>query len=170
MAASTTAGKWSCISEIGLNQQIDDHSTTQAYPIGHKVLCRDVGTTDYGEAEFVYLGGVASVATGNFCVRDGNAVKRALARDVGPGCVAMAATVASEYGWFQVTGNAVMTGTAADTDNSQMFLTATAGVPSVTAVTGDTIIGCRSAAAVADEATILVVLNHPRCGDTDNSA
>jgi hypothetical protein len=160
------------IGEIGLQQPIASTSTTQMHPIGHKVRCRDMGSTVYGEAEFVYLTGVASVAVGSYCVRDGDLVKLAVARDKGPGCVAMSACVASNYGWFQTTGNAVVLGTAGDTDNKPMSLTSasTPGLLSVTYVAGDVVLGARTAAAITDDGLILVVLANPRTGDMDNSA
>lgn len=164
-----SAGTWAVISEIGLNQAIDSNSTTQHYKIGKTVTCRDTGSTDYGEAVFIYLKGVASTAAGDFVVYEANGTTtRAVARSTGPGAVAMSACVANEYGWYQRTGLAKVTaGTVAD--NAQLYTTATAGSVDDAVVTGDLIYGARSDSAT-DTGFIKATLGYPYCGDTDNSA
>lgn len=164
-----TAGTWVPINgRTGLNLTIDDHSTVAHHKVGDTVRCRDVGTTDYGEAEFIFLKGVASTVAGDYVAYEGNGVtKRAVARDTGPGAVAMAATVAGEYGWYQRTGRAKVTaGTVAD--NAQLYLTATPGSLDDAVVAGDLIYGARSDGAT-DTGFILATLSYPYTGDTDNA-
>lgn len=162
-------GTWAPVSEIGLNQAIDSNSTTQNYTIGKRIRCRDVGSTAYGEADFVYLKGVASTAKGDLVVFEGNGTTiRAAARAEGPCAVAMSACVASEYGWYQLTGLAVITsGTVSD--NAQLYLTATAGSVDDAHVAGDGILGARSDSA-SDTGLVKATINHPHVGDTDDSA
>lgn len=166
--AAPTASTWAAISQIGLNQAIDATSTTKHHPIGHTVRCRDTSSQARGEAEFRYAGGVASTAVGDLVVFDGDITLRALARSVGPCGVAMSACPASSYGWYQVTGNAIV---AAGTlsDNKQPYLTATAGTVDETVVAGDYVLGARCVTA-ADTGFAVVVLDHPQVADTDDSA
>ena len=89
-------------------QPIANHETTQKHPLGTIVVATD---PTYGQGEFVYLLGVASTAVGSvvswhpstyataLCTVGGNITK--------PVGIAMAATVASEYGWYQISGMAV---------------------------------------------------------------
>lgn len=163
-----TSSTWAPISEAGLNQAINANSTTKNYEIGHRVRCRDTSTQARGEAEFEYRGGVASCVEGSLCCFDGDIVLLATTRSVGPVGVAMAATVASEYGWFQVTGNAKVKAVASIADNAQVYTCATAGSADDAVVTGDMVHGMRSTSAT-DTGFITAVLDHPACADTNNA-
>lgn len=166
-----TASTWAPLDRIGLNQAIDETSSTQKYKTGTVVKCRDVGTTDRGEAEFMYAKGVASVVAGDYCVISpgGDAAIRAVARSIGPGGIAMAAVVASNWGWFQIKGRAIGNVLASFADDLQAYVTATAGSLDDAVVTGDLVYGCKSAGAI-DTGQALLDLNYPYTGDTDNSA
>lgn len=162
------SGTWAVTSEIGLNQALDAVSGTQQYPIGHTVKARDMGSTNYGEGEFVYLKGVASTAVGNYVVYEGNGTTiRAVARSIGPGAVAMAATGDNQFGWYQVRGRAKVTA-ATVTDNTSLSLAGVATVGGVVSapVAGDLISGARSDGAT-DTGFALVTLNYPSTADTD---
>lgn len=161
-------GTWAIVDQIGLNQPINETSTTQQHTIGKVVRCKDVGSTNYGEAEFIYLKGVASTAVGDFVVYEANGVTaRAATRSTGPGAVAMSACLANQFGWYQRTGRAKVTaGTVAD--NAQLYLTATAGTVDDAVVAGDLIYGARSDSAT-DTGFILATLANPYCADTDNA-
>lgn len=162
------SGQWAPVGEIGPSQAIDAVSTTQVCPIGKVLRCRDMGPTNYGEAEFIYLRGTASTALGNYVVYEGNGdTIRAVARSAGPGAVAMAATGANQFGWYQRTGRAKVTaGTVAD--NLQLYLSGTAGGVATTVVAGDLIYGARSDGAT-DTGFALATLSYPSTGDTDNA-
>lgn len=167
-----TASTWVTIDRMGINQPIDETSTTRKHPLGERIRCRDMGTTDRGEAEFVYARGVASTVAGDCCVISTNndAAIRAVARSIGPLGWAMAAIVASNYGWFQVGGIAIANVLASFADDLACYLTATAGSIDDAVVTGDLIYGARSAGAI-DTGQALILLNgSPFAGDTDNSA
>jgi len=81
----------------------------------------------YGEGEFILLKGVASTVVGDAVVWDSAfATTRAVAASRGPVAVALSANVASQYGWYQISGLAVVkAATVASGGPAQ--LTATAG-------------------------------------------
>jgi len=89
-------------------QPIANTETTQLHPLGTIIKATD---PTYGEGEFIYLLGVASTAVGSIVTYDpstylttlcavGGSIPRAVA-------VAMSANVASQYGWYQISGQAV---------------------------------------------------------------
>lgn len=90
-------------------QAIAETSTTQLHPLGKIVTAYD---STYGEGEFIYLLGVASTAVGSLVTYHPSTYQTALA-PVGankpqPIAVAMSANVAAQYGWYQISGVAVM--------------------------------------------------------------
>lgn len=94
------------------SQKIAENSTTQNHPVGTVVRATD---PTYGEGEFVYLIGVASTIIGSIVsYEDGDTLvgQTALATtaiDSGePLAVAMSANVAAEFGWYQISGVAVL--------------------------------------------------------------
>lgn len=141
------ANAWSIIGgEIGV-QPITTTQTTLAHPLGKKV-CAEHAT--YGEAEFIYLLGVASTAAGDWVSYNSDTgvytTARLVANAVGDVAVAMSANVASQYGWYMIKGNhptaAVLTSIAA---NAVVWATATAGSVDDASVAGDFVTGaiCR---------------------------
>lgn len=85
-------------------QGLTETSTTKKHPLGTIVKAKD---PTYGEGEFIYLQGVASTVAGSvvtyntvgataLCTVGGNVSK--------PVAVAMSANVASQYGWYQISG------------------------------------------------------------------
>lgn len=125
---------------IGI-QNIAVTDTTQNNLIGTIVEAVD---PTYGAGEFIYLKGVASTAVGDVVIYDqyANTTKRAVAGDRGPVAIAMSANVANQYGWYQISGSAVVTsGTVAAAGN--VYLTATAGTVDDATVLGDKIDGAR---------------------------
>ena len=90
-------------------QPIAVTDTTQNHAVG--TIVRGVDPT-YGEAEFIYLKGVASTAVGSIVTYNTSSGTTALA-PVGtnkpqPVAVAMSANVANQYGWYQISGIAVV--------------------------------------------------------------
>lgn len=89
-------------------QAIATTSTDQKHPLG-TVVC-GVDPT-YGEAEFIYLLGVANTAVGSIVTYDANTHQTVLCAVGGniprPIAVAMSANVANQYGWYQISGIAV---------------------------------------------------------------
>ena len=116
----------------------------------------DVGTimaaTDptYGAGEFIYLKGVASTARGSWVtynLDDGSTTLLA-ANAIGPVAVAMGATVASTWGWYQIQGKAVGLALAGYVDNALVYATATAGSVDDAVVAGDRVKNALGASAV----------------------
>lgn len=90
-------------------QPIAVTDTTQNHAVG--TIVRGVDPT-YGEGEFIYLKGVASTAVGSIVTYNTSSGTTALA-PVGtnkpqPVAVAMSANVANQYGWYQISGIAVV--------------------------------------------------------------
>lgn len=129
-------------------QQIGTTDTTQRHQLGQKV--RFVDPT-YGEIECIYLKGVASTAAGDLVVYDPKAgtTTRSVAASRGPLAVAMSANVASQFGWYAVSGVVPVNTTAAGTGaaNAGLAVTATAGQATVRGGAGVAIDGliCKSA-------------------------
>lgn len=109
-------------------QPINVASTTQSHVLGTVIRARDV---TYGEGQFIYLLGVASTAAGDaVCFNSKTGVTvRAVAggpTSIGAVGIAMAATVAGQYGWYQISGSGPINA-ATTAANTQAFITATAG-------------------------------------------
>ena len=140
------------VESVVYNQAIDENSTTQNAPLGTRIQAIDKATTDYGIGEFIYLKGVASTVVGSVVLidQDDFSTSLATANDVGYLAVAMAATVASEYGWYQVKGKAVIKGLASLADNASLYLTSTAGSLDDAVVAGDRVKGYAKTASALD--------------------
>ena len=129
------------VREIIGQQPLDVTSTTQQHPLGTRVRAWD---PVYGEGEFVYLKGLASTALGELVVYDQYALTttRATAGSRGPAAVAMSANVASQYGWYQIGGSAVVKSVTVAA-NASVYATATAGTVDDAVVSGDKVDGAR---------------------------
>jgi len=95
-------------------QPIGVTDTVKNHPIGMVVKATD---PVYGGGEFIYLLGVASTVVGSVVTYNGNAtgtptgqttLAPSTANLAQPLAVAMSANVASQYGWYQIAGNAVV--------------------------------------------------------------
>lgn len=121
--------------------EIGSVDTAKRHPLGTRARGND---PTYGQGEFIYLKGVASTAAGNAVIYDNNAgtTTRTVAGSRGPVAIALAATVANTYGWYQIGGTAVVTaGTVAAGGN--VYVTATGGSLDDAVVAGDKIDGAR---------------------------
>ena len=89
-------------------QPIANTSTEQKHVLGTIVRATD---PTYGEGEFIYLLGVASTAVGSIVTFDASTYQTVLSAVGGniprPVAVSMSANVASQYGWYQISGQAV---------------------------------------------------------------
>ena len=120
-------------------QPIAVTDTTQNHPLGTIVTAVD---PTYGAGEFVYLKGVASTAVGSAVIFDQYAGTTTLATAGSRGAVgvSMSANVASQYGWYQISGSAVVkTGTVVA--GAPAYVTATAGTLDDAVVSGDKVDG-----------------------------
>jgi hypothetical protein len=153
---------------LGL-QPITEISTTQRHPLGTIRSAYDTATTAYGEGEFIYLKGVASTVLGSvvtYNMDDGSTALLA-ANAIGPVAIAMAATVASTFGWYQIKGKGVAKVLAAFADNANCYATATAGSIDDAVVAGDRIKNMKGASAIDTPSTGLaeIELDHPFMDD-----
>ncbi len=136
---------------LGL-QPIAETRTTKNHPLGTIVEASD---PTYGAGEFIYLLGVASTAVGSWVtynLDDGSTALLA-ANAIGPVAVAMSANVASQYGWYQISGKAVGKALASYADNGLVFATATAGSVDDAVVDGDMVHLAKGASAVDTPST-----------------
>lgn len=119
-----------------VGQAFDEVSSTAKAELGLIVRAKD---PTYGVGEFIYLKGVASTAVGSWVTynTDDHSTALLAANAIGPVAVAMSATVASTYGWYQISGKAVGKALAAYADNGLVFATATAGSVDDAVVAGD---------------------------------
>lgn len=146
-------------------QPIANTETTQKHPLG--TVVRAVDPT-YGEGEFIYLKGVASTAVGSLVTYNTSSFTTALA-PVGankpqPIAVAMSANVADQYGWYQISGIAVMKKTctvslAADAKVGVLTAGLVAGSGSGKEILGALVAAVASA--TAGRTTVQVVINRP---------
>lgn len=162
-----TASTWQIIDRVGA-QPITDVSSTQKHPLLTRVRAKDVGSTARGEAEFVYLKGVASTVAGDAVVYDESTglTTRTVAASKGPLAVAMSACAATtSFGWYQVYGVGVVTvGTVSD--NGAVYTTATDGSLDDAQVDSQQVIGAffRSD---TDTGRATIGLNYPVAGTDD---
>lgn len=118
--------------------------------------------------EYIYAQGVANTAAGSWVTLDeALATTLSTANAKGRVGVAMAAIVASRYGWYQIYGqNTIALGVSGSIDdNDALYLTSTAGTVDDTDVAGDLILG--AIARSADTSGVFTVeLSYPFVNDT----
>jgi len=131
---------------VGL-QPIANTETTQNHPLGTIITAND---PTYLAGEFIYLKGVASTAIGSWVTynMDDGSTTLLAANAIGPVAVAMSANVASQYGWYQISGKAVGKALTGFVDNANVYATATAGSVDDAVVAGDRVKGAVGASAV----------------------
>lgn len=123
----------------------------------------------YGEGEFILLLGVASTVVGSLVTYNATTYQTALspntANFAAPVAVAMAATLGSQFGWYQISGQAVVKKTAvAVSPQVSVFQSATTGRIFPTATTGKQIVNAKSAnlATIASgTSTVVVMIDRP---------
>lgn len=146
-------------------QPIANTETTAKHPLG--TIVRAVDPT-YGEGEFIYLLGVASTTVGSVVTYSLSTYQTALA-PVGANlpqavAVAMSANVASQYGWYQISGQAVMAKSSA----TSLAAAAAVGVKTIGFIastgSGKEVQGALVAAvasAASGRTTVKVMINRP---------
>tara|TARA_R110000803_G_scaffold13458_5_gene37830 strand:- start:393 stop:887 length:495 start_codon:yes stop_codon:yes gene_type:complete len=134
------------------DQGIAVTSTTQEQDLGSIVQAWD---STYLTGEFIYLKGVASTVVGSFVTYNADDMSTTLlaANAIGPVAVAMSICVASNYGWYQISGKAVGKAAASYADNGLVYATSTAGVIDDAAVAGDRVKLAKGASAVDTPST-----------------
>ena len=119
-------------------QPITDTSTTQQHPLGMIVQAYD---PTYGTGEFIYLLGVASTAARDWVTynADDYSTTRLVANARGPVAIAMSANVASQYGWYQISGKALGKCLTQFADDGRVYITGTAAAVDDASVAGDVV-------------------------------
>ena len=150
------------VGQVVLNS--DDY--LNAPPLGTIVTAVD---PTYGSGEFIYLSGVASTAVGSVVVynADDFSTTLAVANAIGPVACAMAATVASTTGWYQIGGKGVASVLTGFLDNANCYLTATPGSVDDAVVAGDYVTGMKGASAIGTPAAGLAEVELSRPFVTD---
>jgi len=147
-------------------QPIGLSSTVQNHPLGTIVRAYD---STLGQGEFIYLKGIASTVVGSLVTFDVAGGITALSPNTAnlgqPVAVAMSANVASQYGWYQISGPAVIKKTAVKVSPSvALFQSGTTGRVMPTVASGKEVLNCRStnAATVASAtSTISAIIDRP---------
>jgi len=142
-------------------QAIAATDTTKNHPLGTIVVATD---PTYGAGEFIYLKGVAATAVGDAVVFDQYAgtTTRLAAGGKGTLAWAMSANVASQYGWYQISGAVVATVAAAFAAAADLYATATAGTIDDAIVAGDLIAGAVGVTAIGTPTATTAVLQIDR--------
>jgi len=143
-------------SPMGISAPTGTADTVQVNAVGTIAKFYDDA---FGEGEFIYLPGVASCAAGDAVLYDllpsGPTTLRhsnATGSNTGrPVAFALGATVAGQWGWFQVSGVAIVSAVAG-TVAGVMMASATAGSVGNTADAGDQILNARISSAVGTPA------------------
>ena len=148
------------------SQAIAATSTVQNHPLGHIVQAFD---STYLTGEFIYLKGVASTVVGSFVTYDMDDGSTALlaANATGTVALAMSICVASNFGWYQISGKGVGKVLASFADNGNVYATATGGSADDAVVAGDRVHNAKGASAIDTPSTGLaeVTLNRPHTDD-----
>jgi hypothetical protein len=135
--------------QLGMPEIADVHTAgyIAAWKLGD--IVRAVDPT-YGSGEFIYLKGVASTAIGSWVTynSDDNTTALLAANAIGPVAVAMSASVADTYGWYQIHGKAIGKALTGFVDNANVYATATAGSIDDAVVAGDRVKNAKGASAV----------------------
>lgn len=144
-------------------QAIADTSTTKNHPLG--TIVKGVDPT-YGEGEFIYLAGVTSTVVGSIVNYDAvyvTALHTSALDKPRPLAVAMSANVGSSYGWYQISGQAIVSKSAGLSLAAGDAIGASSGAAVVVA-TGSILNGA-CVAAIASAATgvttVRVMINRP---------
>ena len=152
-----------------LGQPIADNSTTQKAALGQIVVAKD---PTYGVGEFIYLKGVASTTVGlmvRYDVATTDEYQSALATtavtESFPLAVAMSACVASQFGWYQISGNAIASKLLAASMVVSSTIKVTAGEVDVSA-TSNVVQGAMTAVVAsantsASVLTVQLLINRP---------
>lgn len=142
---------------------ITDIDTTAKNELG--TIC--AGQDDYGNtAEFIYLQGIGSTIAGSVVTYDETGITALIAANaIGPVAVAMAATVASTYGWYCRTGTVYVDMVANTADNKNLGRETTDGKVGDGFATGDMIGGLVSRGSTSSAALQYAQATRPFVSD-----
>jgi hypothetical protein len=144
-------------------------TTIPTPPSSLGMVCRAFDPV-YGEGEFILLLGVANTVVGSVVTYSPTTWQTALSPNTAnlsqPLAIAMSANGAASYGWYQISGLAVVkkTAVAVSPGPVKMYQSATTGRLMPTSASGKNILGCASAnlATVASTvSTVVCSINRP---------
>jgi len=125
----------------------------------------------YGEGEFILLVGVASTVVGSVVTYSPTTYQTALSPNTAnlsqPVAVAMSANLAASFGWYQISGLAVVKKTAVKVDPAgtrRMYQSATTGRLMQTSAAGKNVLGLASAnltTVTSTTSTVVCSMNRP---------
>lgn len=125
-------------------QPLSETSTVQKHAEGTIVWGQD---DTYGRGEFIYLKGIANTVVGSLVTYDQTLHTTALAPatgGIGPVAVAMSANVASQWGWYQISGAAAVKAPNAMSAGAEVFmLAATPGSVDDAQVNGEQVLNAK---------------------------
>jgi hypothetical protein len=152
-------------------QPITATSSTARHAVGSIIRAHDADGT-LGGAEFIYLKGVASTVVGSLVTWDGasagvptyqTALCPSTANLAQPVAVAMSANVAGQFGWYQLSGNAVIsTNGTLVAGPGPVYISATPGQVTSAAAAGKQILNMRNLTATGTPATNQAVVQMER--------
>ncbi len=153
--------------QLGI-QPIAVTSTVQNHPLG-KIIRADDPTL--GGGEFIYLLGAANTLAGlvySYNATTYQTVVLPVTASLGtPVAVAMSANVATQYGWYQIEGLAVVLKSAvAVSPQAKVYISGTAGRVMPTSTSGREIIGAKFAnltSVTSTLSTATVLISRPTC-------
>lgn len=159
------AATWKVRDLVGA-QQIDETETVQKHKLGTIVRAH---SDAYGEGEFIYLLGVANNLVGLLSTYNASTWQTTLvpntANLAAPVAVAMSANVASQYGWYQISGLAVVKKTNVSWEPQKVaYISATTGRVMDTVASGKQVLAAKSAnltTTTTTTSTILLEINRP---------
>jgi hypothetical protein len=161
---------WIITNGVAGSQPIATTSTVQNHPVGKIVTAKD---PTLGEGEFIYLKGVTGTVVGlvvTYVASTGATVLSLTSGVVNGGAplaVAMSANVGSQWGWYQIAGDATIKKTAVKVDpagTTKVYLSATSGRVMQTSVAGRQVIGARwitATTVTSTTSTAIATLNRP---------
>ena len=128
-----------------IGQPIAETSSIQRHNLGAIIRAKD---PLFGSSEHIYLKGVASTVLGSVVLYnpDDYSTSLLVPNDIGPIAVAMAPTVASQFGWYQIQGKAVVKAGTVVNDAS-VYASATPGQVDDAVVGGDRVKNAKFASA-----------------------
>jgi hypothetical protein len=144
----------------GYNQAFESDTTTVDSSAKTKLFTR---AFDSLGNEYIYLLGVANTEAGSWVSWNATTGQTALlaGNAVGEVGIAMAAIVASKYGWYQIFGYNTIAKTDTVAANKQLYIDGTAGRADDANVAGDLIVGALSITAdTSNVATVRLVYPH----------
>lgn len=157
----------------------NDGTVAPSVPLGTMAYFRDVGTTNLGVGNFIYLPGVTSTVAGDVCtyrlgvgadingdVNDGAVTERwtGTGNTGFPLAIATAASnIQTTWGWYQIQGSAIVNISGTVTANDKAYFGQTATLETASAVGGKQVLGARAVSAngTPDTGKAVFTINNP---------